>query len=259
MVLRYGDSGQGVHDVSSELVEMGLLAQATYKFDRHMEMAVLAWQHHGMDASGEALEPDGIVGRNTLFSLRASDSEQVFAEIPRKFSDMTLANGPFHNEVVNIALEEIRAGAREIGGNNQGKFVDKYHRTARASDYAWAWCAAFTSWCFEQASIKFDVDMPFDYTGGAQDIFHQMRRKKWNFDPQVVRPEAGDVVVWWRGQTKSWQGHVGIVWGCVNDIVYVIEGNVGRYPAQVRILSYHIDSMSKLIGFARVPASYFTQ
>lgn len=255
MVLRLGDKGDKVLEASELLVEVGLLERPTRLYSQQMKMAVEAWQHHGVREDGKALKVDGVFGPNTLYSLTAAPEDLVFEELPRDFADMMLTNGMYQHEVVNTAIREIEANAREIGGNNKGEFVEKYHRTAAASEHQWAWCAAFTSWCFQTAADKLGIEMPFKYTGGAQAIIKDFRRKGWTYDPEVTTPEAGDVVVWWRGQTRTWKGHVGIVWGCVNDVVYVIEGNVGKYPAHVRIFSYQIGEMNKLIGFGRVPTA----
>lgn len=252
-ILAIGDEGSKVYAMTQLLVDVGLLETAQREFDVEVEMALKAWQHHGIGPGGRALKVDGVFGPNTEASLISDHLDLDLDNLPVKLEDAPTPTNPLAQLVIEYAVRELRAGAREIGGNNQGEFVDKYHRTTRASEQQWAWCAAFTSWCYQQAANELDIEMPFKYTGGAQNIFKQFKEKGWDYDPTTTTPMSGDVIVWWRGQTKTWKGHVGIVWGTINDVIYVIEGNVGRFPAHVRVFSYELKDMTKLIGFGRTP------
>ena len=152
---------------------------------------------------------------------------------------------------LNIGVKEGNDGAQEVGGNNQGPWVAKYHRvSADKLDPSWAWCAAFASWCFREASEELseildrDVKMPFSYTGGAQNISRQLKPIRAG-----EAPVPGDLCIWWRGKTRTWKGHVGIVHQVIGDHVFILEGNQGGYPAKVKTFCYKLSDMPKLIGF----------
>lgn len=252
-MLKRGDKGEEVYKLSQELVDLGLLDAPQDAFDDEVERAVKAWQVHGVDRDGKKLSVDGIVGPKTWESFEVS-TDEIFSEpVPDEFYTIPEGGTEIGRTALQIAVQEMWNDAREIGKNNSGKFVEKYHRRNDASELQWAWCAAFTSWCFWRASEALGVEMPFKYTGGAQNIYRQLDDKGMTYEPsESDPPEPGDICVWWRGETKSWQGHVGIVWGYNNGIVYVVEGNVGQYPARVRVFDYVLEDMRKLIGFARV-------
>lgn len=94
--------------------------------------------------------------------------------------------------------------------------------------------------------------MPFKYSGSAQDIFRQLRNQGLAYDPRVRKPEPGDIVCWWRGDVRSWKGHIGMVYDVRGDVIMILEGNRGAYPSRVRVYTYHLQDMEKLIGFANV-------
>lgn len=250
--LRLGSKGQEVLEMTSQLVSIGLLGSPSTVFDEEVEGAVRAWQAHGIDPRGRKLVVDGIYGPMTAASLRENVADRNLPW-PKRLDDFTRTNH-VADMIVRVALEELKAGAREIGGNNQGPWVEKYHRNDKASQYEWAWCAAFTSWCVAEACKRLEYPMPFNYTGGAQNIYKQFDAKGWTYDASDANPpQPGDIVVWWRGTTRTWKGHVGIVWDFKDGVVHVIEGNVGKYPAQVAIFAYNLQDMEKLLGFCRIP------
>ena len=254
--VRFGNTGGLVRELTELLSseDVGLLDGPTDVFDDEVEEAVRAWQHHGVDPRGRPLKVDGVAGAMTLASLRGHTAN-TFLMVPDDLDAIAGAPHDYAEGVVRRAIGEMRAGAKEIGGNNKGKWVTKYHRGKEPEGRGWAWCAAFTSWCFSKAAEDMGVEMPFEYTGGAQNIIRQFARRGWVVPvSHEAPPLPGDVVVWWRGQTRTWKGHVGIVWGYRGRTCYVIEGNVGKFPAKVRMFSYDLDSMPKLIGFGRVPA-----
>lgn len=253
-ILRKGDKGPEVHALSQELLRVGLIQEGSDVFDEDMEMALKAWQVHGIDDRGRKLKVDGVYGPRTAASFSNDGNARLdLVPLPDDITDFRSSGSTLRNQALNFAIKEMRAGAREVGGNNKGPFVNKYHRSAAASERQWAWCAAFASWCYQQAADLLGVPMPFTYTGGAQRIYRDLKQQGKTFDIGECEPRAGDLVIWWRGETRTWKGHVGIVWGYVNDVLYVIEGNVGRYPARVRMFTYDLtdDELPKLIGFGR--------
>lgn len=251
--LRKGDEGDQVVLLTEKLAAVGLLDRVLHVFDETVELAVKAWQVHNVNSKGRKLTVDGIVGPATWGSFNA-DPEAVFKEaVPDDFYNIPDGGSETGRVALQIGLQEMWNGAREIGKNNAGPFVEKYHQREDASELQWSWCAAFVCWCYKEACKHLGVDMPFDYTGGAQNLYNQFKKKGWAYDAgEDNPPRPGDICVWWRGKTRSWQGHVGIVWGYNNGLVYVLEGNVGRFPARVRVFDYELENMSQLIGFGRV-------
>jgi hypothetical protein len=143
------------------------------------------------------------------------------------------------------AIDELKAGAGEVGGDNRGPFVRKYLNGMVEEGNSW--CAAFVSWCFSQNA----AGMPFPYTVGARRILTEFKKRDWAHEPQSgYEPQPGDVVVWWREKLAGWQGHVGLVHQLRDGMLYTIEGN--RSP-RVQGFSYVFSRMEKLLGFGHVP------
>ena len=139
----------------------------------------------------------------------------------------------------------MEAGAREIGANNDGPFVEKYH--GFKADHAW--CAAFVSWCFEEASRRSGIPMPFKRSGSAKALFRNVAKAGIRSD----FPKVGAVVAWNRGDASSWTGHIGLVCSVEqNGTFHAIEGNVGsfrRTAGRVREIEHRVDDQ-QLLGFA---------
>ena len=132
--------------------------------------------------------------------------------------------------VVRIAQGEIGKG--EQGGDNRGRQVKVYTQGKEV-----AWCAGFVSYVLSRSGKK-------------QPYFLSAKSFWKNFAEYRVRvPAAGDIIVIDRGGKK---GHVGIVEQVRGGYIVTIEGNVGRYPAVVRRVTYRIGHIKNLLGFVRV-------
>lgn len=267
MVLKYRDRGDEVYRVTELLVEAGLLDEPKRDYDNEVRSAVRAFQSHNIDPRGRPLEVDGKVGPLTLWSLENEDQSVAFTPVDDSWYDILDEldmdaeddSVRLRNNLVRVALEEMRAGAGEVGGNNQGPWVAKYLRMPESAlTTRHAWCAGFASWCLHTACDELGLEPPIKYTGGARRI-RRMARKSPHMvtygegeGPQDWEPITGDFVVWWRESKSSWKGHVGIVHSFKNGILYVIEGNRGRYPSSVRVYDYVYGRIPKLLGFARI-------
>lgn len=140
----------------------------------------------------------------------------------------------------------MEAGAREIGANNDGPFVEKYH--GFEADHAW--CAAFVSWCFEEAARRSGEPMPFKRSGSAKALFRNACEAGGRSD----FPKVGALVAWNRGgNASSWMGHIGLVCSVgQNGTFHAIEGNVGSFgntAGRVREIKHRVDD-PRLLGFA---------
>jgi hypothetical protein len=252
--LKKGDTGVDVEVLTTHLVREKLLPAALHKFTDAVHAAVKIWQVHHTDFRGRPLTVDGVVGPLTWRSLEDAKTKVDRQDpAPTQWDKLPPGGSALGRKALEIGLAEMRAGAREVGTNNGGPFIEKYHKTKEATANQWAWCAAFTSWCFERASKELGQPLPFAYSRGAQAIFDQLQKKGLIYEASDANPpQPGDICVWLRGTTKSWQGHVGIVWGYRDGVVYVLEGNKGNFPAPVRVFEYTLSGMSKLLGFGRV-------
>lgn len=164
-----------------------------------------------------------------------------FSRLP----DQSFGGGQIGRMALRVAIDEMKAGAREIGHKNSGPWVLKYLNGL--AEEGSLWCAAFISYCFANSGLP----MPFNYTVGARELLNQFQQKKWNYlRSDNVTPEPGDIVVWWRGKPKGWQGHVGFVHHFHHETLYTIEGN---RTSKVDGFTYNFKNMKKLLGFGRVP------
>ena len=145
---------------------------------------------------------------------------------------------------LEIAQAEIGKG--ETMANNKGPDIKRY---AQGKD-GQPWCASFVAYCLKEA----ECIGRFRYPKVARDFWNNYG--KWRLAHEIDSPEPGDIIIFWRGKFKGWQGHCGIV-----DFVYlntagdwkisVIEGNKGPFPAKVARFEYGLDNIPKLLGFVR--------
>lgn len=147
---------------------------------------------------------------------------------------------------LQVAIEEMNAGAGEEGANNSGPWIIKYlHGLA---DPPSNWCAAFVSWCYLEASNRLNVQMPFNYSISARNVFDQFE----NSHRLVSIPREADIVFFWREDPNGWMGHIGLVHHLENNIKLItIEGNRGSFPAKVCSWSYQLPP-PQLLGYGRV-------
>lgn len=248
ILLKLGSKGSEVVALTEKLIAFGHLAQSSNLFDHRVKTAVMGFQSQNLDERGLPLKVDGIVGPVTWWALQHPRTN-VAQHAPESIALDRIPNGgsTLGRAALKVALEEIAAGAREIGGNNLGPFVAKYLKgiVRPPAD----WCAGFVSWCFDQHP----GGCPYGYTLGARDILHRCRKRGWGYDHRAEMPQPGDIVVWRRGPVDGWQGHVGLVFQATEGgMLHTIEGNKGGYPARVRSFSYVLRSMDTLLGYARV-------
>ncbi len=249
VILKKGDTGSPVKEIQTLLMEKGFITdeEVSGVFDNETYLAVRAFQAQNLDRHGEPLSVDGKVGELTLWSLKnpkpdiQSNAAVDFTLMP----DKSFGGSKIGREALERAIAELKAGAREIGGDNRGPFVQSYlHGILPEGN---PWCAGFVSYCFSCNVQKF----PFKYSLGARDILQQFKKNGWAKAPgQEYLPQPGDIVVWWREQLGGSKGHVGIVHHLEDGFLYTIEGN--KSP-RVQGFKYVFSRMEKLLGFGQVP------
>ncbi|HSF52483.1 MAG TPA: CHAP domain-containing protein [Algoriphagus sp.] len=250
-LLKKGSAGQEVRALQLLLQELDFNVQITGVFDTTTFNAVRTFQAGHLDKNGTPLEIDGKVGEITMWALQNPRSQVKTADI--NFTIMPgLEKGghPIGRLALQFAIEELKAGAGEIGGNNMGKFVKKYMQPSGLGEGE-SWCAGFVSWCFLQAAGGDKSRMPFRYSAGARDIFNQFKAKGMHFlgTENGFLPQPGDIVAWWRVSLPSGKGHIGIVHHYADGFIYTIEGNKA---ANVAGFTYVKTRLDKVLGYGRV-------
>jgi len=137
-------------------------------------------------------------------------------------------------KIVSIAQAEIGKG--ETTANNCGEDIRKYLRGKENL----SWCGGFVVWVLEQAGVSEPSSL------SAKAIYNQAKEKG------LFEPQAGDLIVFWRGKKSDWRGHIGIVSKVSEKKIFVIEGNKGSFPAKVSEFEYPKDNVPKLLGYIRI-------
>lgn len=98
-----------------------------------------------------------------------------------------------------------------------------------------AWCSAFLNWCMEQDGFK-----------GTR----KANARSWlPWGQPLSEPRLGCVVVFWRSEPNSAQGHVAFYVGRDEQSIYVLGGNqnnavsLAAYPRE-RLLAYRWPTMA---------------
>jgi peptidoglycan hydrolase-like protein with peptidoglycan-binding domain len=248
-LLKKGDTGQAVKDLQLLLQELDYNVPITGIYDTATYNAVLNFQARHLDIQGNPLGMDGKTGDLTMWALRNPRPKAATGAIDYSvMPDISLGGTEIGRAALRIAIDELKAGAGEVGGNNMGPWVKKYLAPTGLAEGN-SWCAAFVSWCFLQAAGGNKANMPFSYSAGARNVFNQFKTKGWIIDNSLDIPKPGDIVVWWRVSLPSGYGHIGIVHHFADGFVYTIEGNKA---SSVAGFSYVKTSMDKFLGFGRV-------
>lgn len=138
------------------------------------------------------------------------------------------------SKIIEIARTQIGLG--EEGENNAGNIVFKYTKGRQVP-----WCAAFVSWTLEQAGYS------KGYLFSARSFWKSSSFKR------VSKPQAGDLIIFWRESKIGKKGHIGIIESIQDNTITTIEGNVGNFPAKVKRYHYTLGKIPRLLGFVRLP------
>lgn len=138
--------------------------------------------------------------------------------------------------IFKIAVAEL--GQKEIIGSGNNPAIVSY---AREAGFPWVnddetpWCSIFANWVAKKAGLQ-----------GS----NKTNARSWLLTGLNVdnTPEPGDIVIFWRDQPDSWNGHVGIFFGFSIDLkrVYCLGGNQGN---QVSVSAYPKETV---LGFRRL-------
>ena len=155
--------------------------------------------------------------------------------------------GKLSERALEIALAEMAAGAREIGGNNRGPWVRKYLALCGLPEGN-PWCAAFVSWCYVEAAKSLGMQRAFKPIAGAKRVYAAAKKAGGARD-QAHDAEPGDIICWTRGGANAATGHVGMVHHIDDEcVIHTIEGNK---TSRVALFKHPLVEPGR-IGIARV-------
>lgn len=217
------------------------------------------------DKITEAVDFLGKIQAKTDEANRAKSPEPAKEQIQREtIAKENLAQNPIFTNLpenariylpgvyaLKAAIAELKAGAREIGGNNQGSYVAKYLASVKKQPPQ-PWSVAFVSWAFSQGRDG----APFTVSAFEPDIFNAFNEKQWLHkiqDPYI--PEPGDIV-WSVSDSGNKSVLLGIVQDFQSNTVYTIQGNTedGQDSGQGRVTG-RAYQLSPNFVFGHVPAT----
>lgn len=150
--------------------------------------------------------------------------------IKNALESVRLVKAPADPPWLEIAAKEV--GVKEMVGIKHHPSIIKYHQhtSLKAPSDEISWCAAFANYCLETAG----------FAGTKSPAARSFL--KWGLP--MEKPERGCIVVFWRGDPNSWQGHVGFfISEDQNGNLRVLGGNQSD---SVRISTY---TKSRLLGY----------
>lgn len=126
--LKKGNRGQEVATLQKLLARRGYPVATDGIFGLQTYRAVRAFQAQNLDQHGQPLVIDGIVGPLSWWSLNhpkpTIDAPSAVDYL--KMPPPALGGSRLGRKALQSGINEIRAGAGEIGGDNRGPFVRKY-------------------------------------------------------------------------------------------------------------------------------------
>ena len=134
------------------------------------------------------------------------------------------------------ALKEI--GTAEVPGDGDNEKIIRWFEKVGHSwvrDDETAWCAAFLGAMLEYSGIR------------STRKLNARSYLDWGRPVDLEDAVPGDVVVFWRKNQNSWEGHVGFYCAHNSDTVHVLGGNQAN---KVSIAYY---PRAKLLGVRRLP------
>lgn len=281
MILRYGDTGRQVEDLHNRLIEVGHLFKGRYidgvaHYDRVTDTTIRRIQR---DA---AIAVDGIYGPQTQGVLDDLAMRTIEDSRPKGALLDQMPHGYKGDRaswsVLKRALRYQELGAREMGGNNRGRFVRHFFETA-GSPGRGDWCSAFVCTAAKEALGEDTPLNPavwvtalyvralgagiFRYTTQGAALVEAVTGER--VDPALIDhepqlpPGACCIEMHWTidqpHRWKTWKGfvipgHTYLVHHREEDSPYyfTLEGNVGRAPAYVGPLMRRVDD-ADLLGY----------
>jgi hypothetical protein len=176
-LLHKDDQGPEIKQGQTLLMKKGYLIDEEVNGDFHSETyrEVLPFQLQNLDPEGQPLIVVGKVGELTWWSLHHT-KPIIQTPSPVDFLQMfsvSMGGSKHGRTALQMAIDELKADAGKIGGNNRGPFVKKYLHGIVPEGHPW--CAGIVSFCFSHIP----AGMLFSNTVGARDVLRQFKNKAW--------------------------------------------------------------------------------
>ena len=222
-IIKVGDPDREiVKEIQHRLNEVGCgPIEETGVFDEeNTKRAVKLFQARFPDVSGRPLEIDGKVG---FFTWGAMFGAESVPSSPPTSSSLASAAVDFAATQVGVLEHPL--------GSNRGPEVDQYLRAVGLNPVgqSFAWCVAFTHFCYLKAAESLGRDNPHIKTAGVLDHWNQAGRKPGVLritkaaaisDPGLVKPGSLFIIDFGGGF-----GHSGMVVETNSGRMITIEGN----------------------------------
>ncbi len=225
-IIKVGDSDRViVTTIQHRLNEVGCGPIAeTGIFDvETTKRAVKLFQARFTDTTGMPLVIDGEVGSFTWGAMFGGVS------VPSSSPTSSLSS-PLAKAAIEFAVTQIGVRERPLG-SNRGPEVDKYLRAVglNPAGGSFAWCVAFTHFCYLSAAESLGRENPHIKTAGVLDHWNLAGRKPGVIritrtqavsDPGLVKPGSLFIIDFGGGH-----GHSGMVLETASSRLTTIEGN----------------------------------
>lgn len=139
--------------------------------------------------------------------------------------------------MTDLLLEVLsHYGLNEIPGSQSNPDILEFFQEL---GYDWVNDDSTTSWCSAMLSY-YAKECGYEYHSGLD-------ARGWlKMSVMVLKPMLGDVVILWRNDPLSWQGHVGLFIAWDAKRVYVLGGNQNN---RIDITAY---SRDRIIGIRKL-------
>lgn len=175
------------------------------------------FQLASLDADGKQLDADGEFGPKTAGALFG-------------YSDYT--KNTLIERVLAVARSQI--GISEVpSGSNKGPQIAQVLKSVGLSE-GYAWCAAFTYWCFMQAARQKGAKNPSPKSAGVLNLWSlagfaesgltRITNKEATNNPSLVKPGMQFILK----VGSSGAGHTGLVESVSGNKLTTIEGNTNQ-------------------------------
>ncbi|WP_299432108.1 CHAP domain-containing protein [uncultured Aquimarina sp.] len=132
-------------------------------------------------------------------------------------SQTEIQNDEQHKRECVKELYDSQVGVREVGGVNLGPHVEMYLTSVELGP-GYAWCAAFVSWCYQNAGIQTPL------SGWVPSYALQRKRIYQRGKFELEEPQKGDLFLIWY-HTLNRPAHIGFIDQWREKWVVTVEGN----------------------------------
>jgi hypothetical protein len=223
MQIQLGDKTAKVKEVQEWLNLHQITVAIDSDFGPATEAAVKVFQvaaKLNKDANGNVIDPTGIVDDAT-WAVLVLPMTIAMQEIEKTSTDT------LQTMLIKYAQQHLAQKPQEIGGDNRGPWVRLYLNAVNTAEGN-PWCAAFASYCMQQASKSMGVSEPIKGSAGCASLASEANAAKSPIKhltaDQIPKDKSllGSLFLVKIGNDYD---HTGIVCRDGQDVIYTIEGN----------------------------------